>query len=258
MSLAGRVALVTGGGRGIGRAISLALAEDGAAIAVNYRRDEEAARDTIAAIEKLGSTAKAYSASVEDWDQDQAMVEQVLSAFGRIDILINNAGIASRGQSVADTDPAEMERVVRTHAFGPHYLSKLVLPGMRTRPRGDIVMISSVAARGLGPNGAPYNMGKAAMEALAMTLFKEERRHNIRVNVVRPGLTETEMGSRLARATQGVQSMRDIDKRSAFGRVAQPEDVANVVRYLVSDRAFYLTGQTIEVDGGGMAALPNL
>lgn len=258
MSLAGRVALVTGGGRGIGRAISLALAEDGAAIAVNYRRDEEAARETVAEIEKAGGKAKMYAASVDDWDQDQAMVAQILADFGHIDILINNAGIASRGQGVADTDPAEMERVVRTHAFGPHYLSKLVLPSMRSRPRGDIIMISSVAARGLGPNGAPYNMGKAAMEALAMTLFKEERRYNVRVNVVRPGLTETEMGNRLARATQGIQSMREIDTRSPFGRVAQPEDVANVVRFLVSDRAFYLTGQTIEVDGGGMAALPNL
>ncbi len=258
MSLSGRVALVTGGGRGIGRAISLALAEDGAAIAINYRRDEDAAKETVAEIVNAGGTARMYGASVDDWEQDQAMVSQVLADFGHIDILINNAGIASRGLSVADTDPAEMERVVRTHAFGPHYLSKLVLPSMRTRPRGDIIMISSVAARGLGPNGAPYNMGKAAMEALAMTLFKEERRHNTRVNVVRPGLTETEMGTRLARATQGIQSMRDIDQRSPFGRVAQPEDVANVVRFLVSERAFYLTGQTIEVDGGGMAALPNL
>ena len=258
MSLAGRLALVTGGGRGIGRAISLALAEDGATIAVNYRRDEAAARATVADIEQAGGRAKMYAASVDDWDQDQAMVAGILADFGPIDILINNAGIASRGQSVADTDPAEMERVVRTHAFGPHYLSKLVLPGMRTRPRGDIIMISSVAARGLGPNGAPYNMGKAAMEALAMTLFKEERRYNVRVNVVRPGLTETEMGARLARATQGVQSLREIDKGSPFGRVARPADVANVVRYLVSDQAFYLTGQTIEGDGGGMAALPNL
>lgn len=255
MSLSGRVALVTGGGRGIGKAISLALAADGATIAVNYRRDEEAAAQTVAEIRSAGGTAKAYAASVEDWGQDEAMVDAVIKDFGHIDILINNAGIASRGQGVADTDPAEMERVVRTHAFGPHYLSKLVLPNMRQQGRGDIIMISSVAARGLGPNGAPYNMGKAAMEALAMTLFKEERRHGIRVNVVRPGLTETEMGSRLARATQGIQSMRDIDARSPFGRVAQPEDVAKVVAFLVSDNAFYLTGQTIEVDGGANQAL---
>src|SRR5690349_20885732 len=133
MSLAGRVALVTGGGRGIGKAISLALAADGATIAVNYRRDEDAANATVEEITKAGGKAKAYSASVEVWEQDEAMVDQVIKDFGYIDILINNAGIASRGLGVADTDPLEMERVVRTHAFGPHYLSKLVLPSMRTR-----------------------------------------------------------------------------------------------------------------------------
>src|SRR4029079_3038222 len=122
-----------------------------------------------------GGKAKLYQASVDDFDEAKAMVEQVIADFGGIDIPINNAGIASRGQSVADTDPAEMERVVRTHAFGPFYLSKLVLPSMRTRPRGDIVMISSAATQAFAGNGSPYNMGKAASEALAWTLYKEER-----------------------------------------------------------------------------------
>ncbi|HUO89074.1 MAG TPA: SDR family oxidoreductase, partial [Rhizomicrobium sp.] len=161
ISLTGRVALVTGGSRGIGRAIALSLAEAGADVAVNYRRDEGAAKETVAAIEKLGRKAKAYSASVENWDEDVAMVAGVLKDFSHISILVNNAGIASRGQSVADTDPAEMERVVRVHAFGPHYLCKLVVPHMRKEKRGDIVMISSVATKGMAANGAPYNMGKA-------------------------------------------------------------------------------------------------
>lgn len=251
MSLAGRVALVTGGGRGIGRAISVALAEDGADVAVNYRRDTEAANETVAAIEALGRKAKAYSASVDSWDEDKAMVEAILADFGHVDILVNNAGIASRGQSVADTDPAEMERVVRTHAFGPHYLSKLVIPSMRTRGRGDIIFISSAATKGNGANGAPYNMGKGAAEALAQTLYKEERPNGIRVNIVAPGLVETEMGFRLARATQGIQDMRELDAKMPFARVCQPEDIANVVRFLVSDAASYVTGQRIYVDGGG-------
>ncbi len=251
MSLAGRVALVTGGGRGIGRAISLALAEDGADVAVNYRRDEEAARQTVADIEALGRRANAYSASIDSFDEDQGMVEAVIRDFGQIDILVNNAGIASRGQSVADTDPGEMERVLRIHAFGPHYLCKLVVPGMRERPRGDIIFISSAATHSLAANGAPYNMGKAAMEALAMTLFKEERPHGIHVNVVAPGLVETDMGIRLAKATMGVQDIHDLDRRMPFGRVCQPSDVSDVVRYLVSERAGYLTGQRIYVDGGG-------
>jgi NAD(P)-dependent dehydrogenase (short-subunit alcohol dehydrogenase family) len=251
MGLEGRVALVTGGGRGIGRAISLTLAAQGATIAVNYRKDLDAANDTVAAIAAAGGKAKAYAASVDSFEQDEAMVAAVIADLGHIDILVNNAGIASRGNSVADTDPAEMERVVRTHAFGPHYLAKLVLPSMRAQPRGDIVFISSVAARMLSGNGGPYNMGKAAMEALAMTLYKEERRHNIHVNIVAPGLVETDMGARLARATRGTKDMRELDASSPFGRVCQPQDVADVVAYFVSERAAYLTGQKIEVDGGG-------
>ncbi len=251
MSLKGRVALVTGAGRGIGRAIAIGLAQDGADVAVNYRRDDASANQTVASIEALGRKAAAYAASVDQFDEDRAMVDAVIEHFGHVDILVNNAGIASRGQSVADTDPAEMERVVRVHAFGPHYLSKLVLPSMRESPRGDIIMISSAATLHYGGNGAPYNMGKAALEALASTLYKEERRHGIHVNVVAPGLVETEMGRRLVRATQGVEDLRKLDPHMPFGHVCQPEDVADVVRFLVSERAGYLTGEKLYVHGGG-------
>lgn len=248
--LQGRVALVTGGGRGIGRAIALRLAREGADVAVNYRRDADAAADVVAQIEALGRRAKAYSASVDQVDQCAAMVEAVVADFGFVDILVNNAGIASRGQSVADTDPAELERVVRTHALAPHWLSKFVLPSMRTRPRGDIVMISSVATLGHAANGAPYNMGKAAMEALALTLAKEERRHGIRTNIVAPGLTVTEMGERLAKATQGVADIHDLAASSPFGRVSTPDDVAAAVAYFVSADAEYVNGQKINLHGG--------
>ncbi len=251
ISLSGRTALVTGASRGIGRAIALALAEAGADIAVNYRRDTGAANETIAAVQALGRKAIGYSASVENWDEDVAMAAQVVEDFGGIDILVNNAGIASRGQSVADTDPAEMERVVRVHAFGPHYLSKLVVPQMRARGRGDIVMISSVATLFHSANGGPYNMGKAAMEALALTLAKEERVHGIRTNIVAPSLTVTEMGKRLSRATSGVADIHELDARSPFGRVSTPEDVAAVVTFLVSSANPYVNGQKVNVNGGG-------
>jgi 3-oxoacyl-[acyl-carrier protein] reductase len=252
--LEGRVALVTGGGRGIGRAISLGLADDGADVAVNYRRDEEAAKETVEEIRAKGRRADLYQASVDSWDDDVRMVEQVVADFGYVDLLVNNGGIASRGHTVADTDPTELERVVRTHAIGPHFLSKLVLPSMRERPRGDVVMISSVATAHHAAGGAPYNMGKAAIEALAFTLAKEERRHGIHVNVVAPGLVVTEMGHRLVRARAGVQDATELDASSPFGRVCRPEDVADVVRYLVSDAAGYLTGQRISVDGAGFGA----
>jgi NAD(P)-dependent dehydrogenase (short-subunit alcohol dehydrogenase family) len=250
MTLEGRVALVTGGGRGVGRGIALGLAQDGADVAVNYRRDDEAANEVVRQIEQMGRKAKAYAASVDSWDDDQAMVEAIVNDFGHIDILVNNAGIASRGNSVENTDPAEMERVVRTHAFGPFYLSKLVVPHMRERDRGDIIFISSVASASNGANGSPYNMGKAAEEALAVTLAKEVLKDNIRVNIVAPGLVETEMGKRLVRATQGVEDIHTLNESSPFGHVCQPEDIANVVRFLVSDLGSYVSGQRIYVDGG--------
>jgi 3-oxoacyl-[acyl-carrier protein] reductase len=250
----GRVALVTGGGRGIGRGVSELLAAHGATVAVNYRRDADAAASTVAAVTAAGGSAKAYAASVDDADECAAMVDAVVGDFGGIDILVCNAGIASRGNAVADTDPAEMIRVVTTHAFGPHHLSRLALPSMRTRGRGDIVMISSVATSYMGPNGAPYNMGKAALEALAFTLAKEERPNGIHVNVVAPGIVETDMGIRLSRARLGrrdLEDLRSLDATSPFGRVCQPIDVANVVLWLCSDGAGYVTGQRIECNGGG-------
>lgn len=250
MSLEGRVALVTGGSRGIGRAIALSLAEAGADIAVNYRRDDKAANEVADEIRNMGRRAEIYPASVDDGDQAAALVAAVLKDFGSIGILINNAGIASRGQTVADTDPAELERVVRVHALAPHRLSQLVLPVMREEERGDIVMISSVATLSNGPNGAPYNMGKAAMEALALTLAKEERKHGIRTNIVSPSLTVTEMGTRLVKARSGAD-IHDLDASSPFGRVSVPEDVAAAVLFFVSNANPYCNGQKLNVDGGG-------
>jgi NAD(P)-dependent dehydrogenase (short-subunit alcohol dehydrogenase family) len=247
--LEGRVALVTGGGRGIGRAISLAFAEDGADVAVNYRRDKDAADETVAAIEAMGRRAIAVAGSIDVLEDVQATANAAIDALGPVDILVNNAGIASKGRSVANTDPEEVLRVVRTHAIGPHWLAAAVLPGMRTRPRGDIVFISSNTTRSFPANGAPYSMGKAAMDALAYTLAKEERANNIHVNLVAPALVHTEMGRRLVKSWG-----QDIDKLGPampFGRVCRPEDVADVVRWLVSDGNAYVTGERIFVDAGG-------
>jgi 3-oxoacyl-[acyl-carrier protein] reductase len=248
--LEGRIALVTGGGRGIGRAVALGLAADGADVAVNYRRDEDAARATVADIEQLGRRAGAYQASIDDPAADEALAAAVLDEFGFVDILVHNAGIASRGLSVVDTDPAEIERVWRTHAFGAFVLSKLLLPSMRERPRGDVIMISSAATVHMAANSSPYNMAKAAVEALAMGLAKEERRRGIHVNVVAPGLVETEMGRRLVKGAMGVDDIHTLDAGSPFGHVCRPEEVADVVRFLVSGPAGYLTGQKLTVDGG--------
>ena len=250
----GRVALVTGGGRGIGRGISELLAAQGATVAVNYRRDADAAAVTVAAIRAAGGEASAFHASVDDADACATMIDAIVAQFGGLDILVCNAGIASRGNSVAETDPAEMIRVVAAHAFGPHHLARLAMPHLRAKGRGDVVMISSVATSTMSANGAPYNMGKAAMEALAFTLAKEERANGIHVNIVAPGLVETEMGVRLARSFTGnrdLQDLRSLDAVAPFGRVCQPLDVANVVLWLCSEGAAYITGQRIVCNGGG-------
>ena len=251
IDLSDRVALVSGGGRGIGKAISTTLASYGATVVVNYRVDVRAAEATVNEIRDVGSDAVAIQADISSFDEVSELVRQAEEMYSAIGILVNNAGLPSRGLSVADTDPRELQRVMNTQANGAHYLSKLVIPKMRALHRGDIVMISSAATKGFSARGAPYSMSKAALEALAATLYKEERENGIRVNTVAPGLVETEMGRRFVRASTGIVNMRDLDGRMPFGHVCQPQDIADLVAFLVSDANVYITGERIYCDGGG-------
>ena len=248
--LQGRVALITGASRGIGRGVALRLAADGADIAVNYRDNEQAAAETVKLVEGLGRRAKAYRASVDSWDADVAMTESALSDFGFVDILICNGGPTSTGQLVTDTDEQEFVSNMGTHAFGANYLCKLLIPQMRQCPRGDIVVMSSISTSYIGARGAPYNMAKMALETLAVTLAAEEQEHGIRVNIVAPGMVATDMGDSYAKMAAGVDHATDLDATAPFGRVCRVEDVAGVVAFLVSADGFYVTGQRIGVDGG--------
>lgn len=178
------------------------------------------------------------------------MVEQVVADMGRLDVLVCNAGIASRGRTVVDTDPAEPARVIGVHAIGAHHLTALALPHLRQHERSDVVLISSTAATRPSPGGAPYMMAKVALEALGRTLALEEAANGVRVNIVAPGLTVTEMGDRLARAVSGVSGAADLDGTTPFGRVTRPQDVAAVVAFLVSADGAMITGQRIEVHAG--------
>ena len=254
ITLAGRTALVTGASRGIGRGIALALARAGADIAVNYTRDGEAAAETVAGVIALGRKARAYQASVADEAASAAMVAAIEADFGPMSILINNAGIASRGKTVADTDAAEVEKLLAIHAVGAHRLSRLALPQLRRHERSDIVVISSVATLNHAANGAPYNMAKAAAEALALTLAKEEVRSGVRVNIVAPSLTVSDMGERLARAITGQDDIHHLDAKFPFGRVPTPDDVAAAVLWFVSDANPYCSGQKLNIDGAGQAS----
>lgn len=252
--LNGKIALVTGGSRGIGRAISIALAAEGATVAINYKRDKESAEETMRMILDTGGIATIHQGSNDIPEENVALVNDVIATHSALDIVVLNGGIASKGRSVVDTEAEELWNLVATHALGPHQLCRAFLPHMRKQGGGQVVFISSVATSGMNGNGAPYNMGKAAMEALAFTLAKEEMPHNIHVNIVAPGLVETDMGVRLARAITGRKEMGDLrsmDSDSPFGRVCQPEDIANAVLFFCSPQASYVTGQRLQVNGGG-------
>jgi NAD(P)-dependent dehydrogenase (short-subunit alcohol dehydrogenase family) len=249
-----RVALITGASRGIGRAIALSLARDGLDVVINYRAGAEAAEEVVDLSTEFGSRAKSYQAEIGSPLDEERLAYEVLEDFGSVDVLVHNAGIASRGSSIVDSDADEFERLLQVHALGPLRLSRLLIPQMRRRPRGDIVMISSRATVAMRAGGGVYNIAKSAMEALAMTLAHEEQQSGIRVNVVAPGLTVTDMGDRLARATRLVDassSASDLDDTFPFGRVCRPSDVAEVVSFLVSEAGSYVSGQRIQVDGGG-------
>ena len=250
MSLEGRVALVTGSSRGIGRAVAVGLAEDGADIAVNFVQNESAAAEVVEHVETLGRRASAYRADVGDLEQIESMAEAVLRDFGFVDIVVNNAFTMPTLAPVVNIPIDDFERQFRASIIGPARLGQLIVPGMRERGRGDIVMVSSVGTKLFNLYESSYHVAKAAMEALAFCLAREERRNGIRVNIVRPGLITSDSG-RFVTSFFGSPDIDELDRRSPTGRIGRPEDVANVVRFLVSDHASYVSGQRIDVDAGG-------
>lgn len=248
--LAGRTALVTGAGRGIGRGIALALAGAGAAVAVNYRRDAEAAEAVVEEIRAGGGEAAAFGASIADPDDVERLADEALARFGRVDVLVSNAGTASRGRTIEATEPEEFELLMRTNVFGPQRLLRRLLPSMREGGHGSVIAISSSEVDEMPAHGGPYNAAKAALEALALTLAREELAHGVRVNVVAPGLVLTDMGTRFATAALRVEDLAKFDAAQPLGRVTTPADIGAVVVFLASDAAAMVTGQRLVVDGG--------
>lgn len=249
--LEGRIALVTGGSRGVGRAIVHRLAVDGAHVAFSYRRDAAAAVATEEAVKQLGGTSSSFVADLSVPGAAGKLVADVSGALGSPDILVNNAGTASSGRLVADTPHAEYLKLFQVHALAGMEAAAAVVPGMRERGAGAIVFVSSIVAYSRVPATAPYAMAKAAAEALAFVLALEEREHGIRVNVVAPGLVASDMGDRLVRASIGSEKASSLDSAYPFGRVCRPKDVADVVGFLAGPASSYVTRQKIVVDGGG-------
>jgi NAD(P)-dependent dehydrogenase (short-subunit alcohol dehydrogenase family) len=249
-----RVALVTGSSRGIGRAIAIALAREGADVAVNYHTSRDGAEVTAAEVRALGRRAEVYQGDITVKDDCLRLAESALRDFGHVDILVNNGGIGASTIGVPliiDTTTEQMESLFAHHVMGGFHLSQALLPQMRTLGRGDIIMISSQAAQSLAAKMGPYNIAKAGMEALAHTLAKEERQYGIRVNIVAPGLVDTELGELLVQRLRGLESIADAQKNAPFGFVCKPEDIAQAVVYLCSDAGRYVTNQRLTVNGGG-------
>lgn len=243
--LEGKVALVTGGSRGIGRGIALGFAGEGADVAINYRRDRDAAAETVAAIEKLGRKAIAIQADVADWPGVQAMAERAIAHFGQLDIAVANSGVASRPQAIWDVDVEHWRRVIDVDLHGVFHTCKAVVRHMLERKQGVILLISSVGADICAPFGAPYYVAKAGVNALTRCLAQECASAGVRVNCIAPGLIKTDMGNRLL-DVMGEALIDGIPLK----RPGQPEDVAHAAVFLASDDASFITGKVLRVDGG--------
>ena len=235
--LTGRIALVTGGARGIGRAVAIALAEAGADVAVNYVTRAVEADAVADAIRKLGRRALAVRADVSDGAAVKAMLETIAREFGQPDVLINNAGIALR-RGLDDLTEAEFDRTIAVNLKSAFLCTQAVLPAMRARRWGRIVNISSGAARGAGMIGVHYNASKAGMEGLTRGYAARLVKEGITVNTVAPSLIATDMMADEAGAAA----------RVPLGRLGTPEEVAQAVLAVIANP--YMTGQTVPVNGG--------
>ncbi|HWE69358.1 MAG TPA: glucose 1-dehydrogenase [Acidimicrobiales bacterium] len=242
--LEGRVALVTGGGRGIGRAICLALADSGARVAVTYRVDAEAADRTVDDIRWAGGEAVGYRADVGDPEQVATLVARVAGELGPVDHLVNNAGF-SRLTPAEDLGFAEWRKVLTVNLDGPFLTTWAVKDGMLTRGRGSIVNVASVAGIEPNPDQIHYGTSKAALIYFTRTCARAFAAAGVRVNCVAPGLTRTD---RVGTVTPDV--LAATMAKIPMGRAGQPEEVAAAVRFLLSDEAGYITGQCLAVSGG--------
>ncbi|MBI4473339.1 MAG: 3-oxoacyl-ACP reductase FabG [Acidobacteria bacterium] len=240
--LDGKIALVTGGSRGIGRAICLRFAREGAAVIVNYTKGAEAAAQVVANIKKDGGKAMAIQADVANKGQVRAMADRALAEFGRVDILINNAGILTRGTTL-NLDEDELDRMMDVNLKGVINVTQAVAPHMIRNRYGKIVNLSSLAGLGTAVGETtPYALTKAAVILLTKRMALEFGPSGINVNAIAPGFVKTEMLDGVDVETPGRKAM--------MGRVGTPEDIANAALFLASDEAGFITAQVLTVDGG--------
>ncbi|SHH29630.1 3-oxoacyl-[acyl-carrier-protein] reductase [Desulforamulus hydrothermalis] len=244
MFLNGKVAIVTGASRGIGKAIALALAGAQADVVINYAGRADAAEATAEAVRQMGRRALVYRADVSDTGQVQQMVEAVLAEFGRVDILVNNAGI-TRDNLILRMKEEDWDTVLAVNLKSAFNTIKAVARPMVKARYGRIINVSSVVGLYGNPGQANYAAAKAGLIGLTKTMAKELGPRNITVNAVAPGFIMTDMTEHLT-----PEAKEKLTSAIALNRLGKPEDVAGLVAFLASDYCSYITGQVIGVDGG--------
>lgn len=241
-----RVAIVTGASRGIGRAVALALASEGANVVVNYASSSNAAEEVVAAITEAGGNAITAQADVSKVEQVDALLNTTLEKFGRVDVLVNNAGI-TRDTLLLRMKPEDWQAVIDLNLTGVFLCTKAVSKGMLKQRSGRIINIASVAGQMGNPGQANYSAAKAGVIGFTKTVAKELASRGITVNAVAPGFIATDM-------TNDLKS-EEILKYIPLGRYGEPEEVAGMVKFLAADSAAaYITGQVFNVDGGMVMA----
>jgi 3-oxoacyl-[acyl-carrier protein] reductase len=243
--LAGRRALVTGASRGIGRGIALALADAGADVAVGYRREVAAAEATVKAIEAKGRRACAIAADVRDAEAVRTMVASAHDALGGLDTVVANAGVPTRYEALHEVEVSYWQRVVDIDLNGVFYTLRAAIPVLRDGDGGVILTVSSIAADACAANSGPYVAAKAAVNAITIMAARENAKHNIRCNVIAPGLIATDMGDGLV-AAHGEAIVKAIPMR----RMGSVDEVGQLAVYLASDDAAWITGEVFRIDGG--------
>lgn len=242
-ALDGKVAIITGSSRGIGKATALALAEQGGKVVVNYARSSEAADAVVAEIEGNGGEVIALQADVSQADQVDALIKATIDKFGRIDVLVNNAGI-TRDTLLLRMKPADWQAVIDLNLTGVFLCTRAVSKIMLKQRSGRIINISSVAGLMGNPGQANYSAAKAGVIGFTKTIAKELAPRGVTANVVAPGFIATDM-------TGDLKNTEEILKFIPLGRYGQPDEVAGLIRFLAADpSAAYITGQVMNVDGG--------
>jgi len=242
--LNGKVALVTGASRGIGRAIAIHMAKNGADVVVNYAGNEAKANEVVDEIKVLGREAFAVKADVSKQEEVNEMVKEVLTRFNRLDILVNNAGI-TKDNLIMRMKESEWDDVIDINLKGVFNCTKAVTRQMMKQRSGRIINVASVVGVAGNAGQANYVAAKAGVIGLTKTTAKELASRNITVNAIAPGFITTDMTDKLDENVR-----EEMLKQIPLGRLGEPEDIANVVTFLASDQSSYMTGQTINIDGG--------